>query len=93
MSNRRTSVQCPRINAALVPAELKTLQQWVVWKYSNRGEKATKIPYDTRRGKTAIARERPGRSFIPPNVVGLPRGRPLLVRCRRELVPTRRRRL
>ena len=43
------------INVELIPAELKTLSQWVAWRYeqSDPKQKAKKIPYDARTGKRA----------------------------------------
>lgn len=36
-----------KINAAVIPAELKTRRQWVMWRHETRDGKPTKIPYQT----------------------------------------------
>ena len=36
-----------------VPAELRILDQWVLWRYETRAEKPTKVPYDARKQKRA----------------------------------------
>lgn len=36
-----------------IPGELKSLHQWVGWKYETRGGKPTKIPKDPKTGANA----------------------------------------
>lgn len=44
----------------LIPAELKERNQWVVWRYEERGEKRTKAPYQARFGEVAAKSDDPG---------------------------------
>src|SRR5262245_33328943 len=42
-----------RVNAAGIPAELKALDRWVVWRYEWRRGKWTKPPFNARTGNKA----------------------------------------
>ena len=51
MENQHTSKQFlikknPQRMVENIPEELKTLEQWVVWKKEERGGKITKVPYN-----------------------------------------------
>jgi P4 family phage/plasmid primase-like protien len=39
-------VKAPRPKVEAIPAELRKLPQWVVWRYEQRGQEWTKIPYN-----------------------------------------------
>lgn len=36
-----------------IPSEIRTYQQWIVWRYETRDDKQTKIPYDAKTGQLA----------------------------------------
>lgn len=45
MSSRRADMQQNNYNFNDIPAELKNLPQWIVWKMEIRNGKSTKVPY------------------------------------------------
>ena len=48
-----TTVIRPGIHIECIPRELQDLQQWVCWKYVDRGGKPTKVPINARYGWNA----------------------------------------